>query len=112
MKSAITEKYPMIGFGASPVIQASIVRWAESQPDNPSLSEALRRLVELGLTIKAPPKQSGAERAERAKTLTADVIDSFPALTADTAETASRKRRLLRGPEEFRDVRINRTNKK
>lgn len=112
MKSAVTGKYPLMGFGASPVVRASIVRWAENQPDKPSLPEAVRRLVELGLTVKAPRRKSEAGRAERAKTLAANVIDSFPALTADTEETASRKRRLLKGPEEFRDVRIDRTNKK
>jgi hypothetical protein len=44
-----TGKDPLMGFRAPPDIRASIVRWAELQPDNPSLSEAIRRLVELGL---------------------------------------------------------------
>jgi hypothetical protein len=112
MTSAITGKDPLMGFHASPAMRASIVRWAESQSDKPSLSEALRRLVELGLTVKAPRKQSRTGRAERAKDLAAHVIDSFPALTADVEETASRKRRLLKGPEEFRDVRVDRAKKK
>ncbi len=43
---------PLMGFRADPVIRASIVRWAEKQPDMPSLSEAIRRLVELGLKAK------------------------------------------------------------
>jgi hypothetical protein len=43
---------PMMGFRASPVLRASIVRWAENQPDMPTLSEATRRLVELGLKVK------------------------------------------------------------
>jgi hypothetical protein len=37
---------PLMGFRADPVIRASIVRWAENQPDQPTLSEAIRRLVE------------------------------------------------------------------
>ena len=44
---------PMMGFRASPLLRASIVRWAESQPDMPTLSEATRRLVEIGLKAKA-----------------------------------------------------------
>jgi hypothetical protein len=40
---------PLMGFRADPVIRAAIVKWAENQPDTPSLSEAIRRLVELGL---------------------------------------------------------------
>jgi hypothetical protein len=43
---------PLMGFRADPVIRASIVRWAEKQPDMPTLSEAIRRLVELGLKAK------------------------------------------------------------
>jgi hypothetical protein len=44
-----TGRDPMMGFRASPVLRASIVKWAENQPDIPTLSEATRRLVELGL---------------------------------------------------------------
>jgi hypothetical protein len=43
---------PMIGFRADLITRAAIVRWAEKQPDMPSLSEAIRRLVELGLKAK------------------------------------------------------------
>jgi hypothetical protein len=92
-------------------MRASVVRWAESQSDNPSLSEAIRRLVELGLTVKARPKQSAPARAERAKDLAAKVIDSLPADRTNLEETASRKRRLLKGPEEFRDLRADRAKK-
>jgi hypothetical protein len=60
MKKAISAKHksvgrpatgitPMMGFRADPVTRAAIVRWAEKQPDMPTLSEAIRRLVELGL---------------------------------------------------------------
>jgi hypothetical protein len=53
----------------------------------------------------ARPKQSAPARAERAKDLAAKVIDSFSIHTTDVEETASRKRRLLNGPEEFRELR-------
>jgi hypothetical protein len=43
---------PLMGFRADPIIRAAIVRWAEEQPDMPTLSEAIRRLVELGLKAK------------------------------------------------------------
>jgi hypothetical protein len=101
-----------MGFRASPTMRASVVRWAESQSDNPSLSEAIRRLVELGLIVKARPRQSAPARAERAKDLAAKVIDNFPVDQTDADEAASRKRRLLKGPEEFRDVRVDRAKKK
>jgi hypothetical protein len=43
---------PLMGFRADPLTRAAIVKWAEYQPDKPSLSEAIRRLVELGLKAK------------------------------------------------------------
>jgi hypothetical protein len=78
-----------------------IVAWAAKQQDNPPRSEAIRRLVELGLTVKAnKPKQAPAERAARAKELAAKAIDSLTVGARDH-EKATRKRRLIKGPEEF-----------
>ena len=87
--------------------------WIAKQDDpKPTRPEAIRRLVGLGLTVRATkPKQAPQARAERAKDLAAKVIDSFP-LTTDVEETASRKRRLLKGPEEFRDLRVDRPKAK
>ena len=48
-----TGKDPMMGFRASPILRASIIEWAERQPDAPGLSEAARRLIEIGLKAKA-----------------------------------------------------------
>ena len=55
---------PLMGFRADPVIRASIVRWAEKQPDMPTLSEAIRRLVELGLTALENLAHRGAFGAD------------------------------------------------
>jgi hypothetical protein len=87
--------------------------WIAKQDDpKPTRPEAIRRLVELGLTVRATkPKQAPQARAERAKDLAAKVIDSFP-VTTDVEETASRKRRLLKGPEEFCDLRVDRPKAK
>jgi len=66
----------MVGFRADPVIRAAIVRWAEYQPDKPTLSEAIRRLVELGLKVKktksAPSERQRAALAD----LASKAIDS------------------------------------
>jgi hypothetical protein len=43
---------PMMGFRAPPVLRAAIVTWANKQADLPTLSEATRRLVEIGLKAK------------------------------------------------------------
>jgi len=42
----------MIGLRASDELRASIDAWAARQPDKPSRSEAIRRLVELGLSVR------------------------------------------------------------
>ena len=70
-------------------------------------SEAIRRLVELGLTVRIKPKQAPAGRADRAKELASKAIDSLAVGTVDHDEKASRKRRLIKGPEEFREVRVD-----
>jgi hypothetical protein len=102
---------PLMGFRADPVIRASIVRWAEKQPDAPTLSEAIRRLVELGLTVKPKPAPSERQRAAFAD-LASKAIDSLTAGTPNNDEKASRKRRLIKGPEEFREVRVDRPKAK
>lgn len=101
----------MMGFRAAPVLRASIVKWAENQPDMPSLSEATRRLVELGLTVKTKSVPSERQRAALAD-LASKAIDSLTVGKVDSDEKASRKRRLLKGPEEFRAVRVDRPNRK
>ncbi|KRR22277.1 hypothetical protein CQ13_29760 [Bradyrhizobium retamae] len=102
-----------MGFRADSATRAAIVRWAENQPDMPSLSEAIRRLVELGLAsaTKAPARRS-EKSATKAKELAANAIDRLRDSSARPEEQANRKRRLLKGPEEFQDVRVDRPKKK
>jgi hypothetical protein len=70
-------------------------------------STAIGRLVELGLTVKQPRKatvKSGARAAE----LAAKVIDSRADSAASPIERDERKRRLLKGPSAFREIRKDR----
>lgn len=103
---------PMMGFRAEPAIRAKVVRWAENQPDNPTLSEAIRRLVEIGLSKSTSSKKprvlsTAKEGAERAVELATDVIGKQMPNTSDE-EKATRRRRLIKGPSEFRNVRRDR----
>jgi hypothetical protein len=98
---------PLMGFRADPEIRAAIVRWAEQQPDDLTLSESVRRLVELGLTVRTKPKQAPATRADRAKELASKAIDKVTAGAPDDDVKANRKRRLIKGPEEFREDRVD-----
>ena len=98
---------PLMGFRADPEIRAAIVRWAEQQPDELTLSESVRRLVELGLTVSTKPKQAPATRADRAKELASKAIDKVTAGAPNDDVKANRKRRLIKGPEEFREDRVD-----
>ena len=99
---------PLMGFRASPVMRASVVRWAENQPDKPTLSEAIRRLVELGLTVKAPARAVSAPgRRLRAQELATKAIENIIDPAAPPEERAQRRRRLTKGPTEFRETRVD-----
>jgi hypothetical protein len=68
-------------------------------------SEAIRRLVELGLTVRTKPKQAPVASAARAKESASKAIDNLKVEAPDD-QKASRKRRLIKGPEEFREARV------
>jgi hypothetical protein len=101
-----TGQTPMMGFRATDQLRGAIVKWAEKQPDMPKLSEAVRRLVEIGLakdgkTARKPVRKGSTRAAE----LAGEVIDSRMAADATSDERETRKRRLVKGPSSFRDVR-------
>ena len=102
-----TERDPM-GFCATPVLRTAIVKWAENQPDLPSLSEATRRLVELGLTVKAKGRLPSDGQKLRAREMAGKAIDEMTDAAATPDDQATRKKRLLKGPEEFREVWVDR----
>jgi hypothetical protein len=72
-----------------------------------SRSDAFRRLVELGLTIKTKAKQPSVGRADRAKDLATKAINKMIDPSAPPEEQAQRRRRLTKGPSEFREDRVD-----
>jgi len=72
-----------------------------------SRPEAIRRLIEIGLTVKVRLRQPSRTHVERANEMAAKTIDGLVDPAASTEEVANRKRRLLKGPEEFREVRVD-----
>ena len=85
---------------------AAIDRWRHRQPDRPTRPEAIRRLVELPLASTTAKQQlsKGAKRkaAEMAESeIDRLVTDQF----ASGEERDQHKRRLIKGPREFRDIR-------
>jgi CRP/FNR family transcriptional regulator, cyclic AMP receptor protein len=55
------ESYPLVGFD-QPILDA-IEEWRLRQSQPPSMSQAIRDLVELGLAAAAPPSQSAASES-------------------------------------------------
>jgi hypothetical protein len=106
-----TGQDPVTAIRLSPQLRESVDAWAARQSDVPGRSEAIRRLVELGLTVKTKSAPSERQRAALAD-LASKAIDSLTVGTADSDEKASRKRRLIKGPEEFRAVRVDRPKRK
>jgi hypothetical protein len=96
-------------------VLASVEHWAMSQKDQPPRSQAIRRLVELGLTVKAKAAKGRAiteSQKVRASEMAGKTIDKMADTTAAPDDQATRKRGLLKGPEEFRAVRVDRPNRK
>jgi hypothetical protein len=48
---------PVTAVRLAPALKSQIEDWAKQQPDNPSRSEAIRRLVQLALAAKAKPRR-------------------------------------------------------
>jgi hypothetical protein len=103
---AASERAP-IGAPLPSGLLARVDRWAASQQDDPSRPEAIRRLVELGLAVT---QRAGAHtrRATKAAELASQEIDRLSDPSATDEERQLRKRRLIKGPKEFRDLPRNR----
>jgi hypothetical protein len=97
----------LIGLRLPPATLARVDRWAASQKDHPSRPEAVRRLVELGLGI-AQRAGVRTKKAAQAAEMASHEIDRLGDPSASDEERQVRKRRLIKGPNEFRDLRRNR----
>ena len=93
-------------------VRAGAEKWAAKQDDEPGRSEAIRRLVEIGLGSVKVARAQKRSNSPTARDLAAVQIDRLADSGAPAEEQASRKRHLLKGPEEFREARIDRPNAK
>ncbi len=96
---------PLYGVRIADALMKQIMDWAKSR--GATRSEAIRRLVELGLTVKTKAKQPSPARAARAKELAAKAIDKMIDPAAPPEERAQRRQRLTKGPTEFREARVD-----
>ena len=102
----------LIGVRIPPAGVADLDAWIKKNEPDLSRPEAIRRLVELGLTVKSLPKQTSRARAAKANAMAGKQLDELVDASASADQQATRKGRLLRGPEEFQSVRIDRPARK
>jgi hypothetical protein len=96
-----------------PAVLESLDSWIAKQKDGQSRPEAIRRLVELGLAVKTPAGPvSKPARSARAAELAAAQIEKMIDPSAPPEERAQRQRRVTKGPEEFREARVDRPKAK
>ena len=102
-----TGKGELIGVRIQPDQMSSLDAWISYQDDELSRPEAIRRLVELGLAdahrARARSK-TASDMAGTASDMAGREIDRMGDPLATDEERQSRKRRLLKGPKEFRDI--------
>jgi ribosomal protein L19E len=99
-----TGQAPVSAIRLSVELTQAIDRWA-ARNKAASRSEAIRRLVELGLVGSDPAKHTSRKAAAKASDMAGRRIDKIGDPSATAEERQDRKRRLIKGPREFREMR-------
>ena len=91
---------------------ASLDDWRRKQANQPSRAEAIRSLVESGLNHLSHSPSGRLSHASRAQAsaMAGEVVDRLTDASAPLAEQAKRKRKLIHGPREFREMRQDQRN--
>jgi hypothetical protein len=107
-----TEIGTLIGVRWNKAQLAAIDQWRRDQPDRSTRAEAIRRLVELAVTSATATRQLSKGSKRKAAEMAEREIDRVvPDQLASGEERAQRKRRLVKGPREFRDIRADQPKK-
>ena len=96
-------------------LRGAVVKWAENQSDTPQIPAAVRRLVELGLAAeqaaaegKSVKRTRNSNQQARASEMAGKVIDNMIDGATTNEDKVYRKRRLIKGPDEFQKLREDR----
>ena len=100
-----------------PPLLANLDKWIIDQQDAPSRPEAIRRLVERALADKGATSSPIREPARHAKAgqaaeLASRAVEQKTDKSQPVDEQKSRRRALIRGPKEFRDIREDQPKRK
>jgi hypothetical protein len=96
-----------IGVRCHNTLLESIDEWRRSEPDRPTRAKAIRRLVEQALAGKSVNRPPSKEAARKASKLAARELEKLGSQSLLEPDLQQRKRALIRGPKEFRDIRAD-----
>jgi metal-responsive CopG/Arc/MetJ family transcriptional regulator len=91
----------MVGLRLPQEFTNRVDQWARQ--NRVTRSEAIRRLVEIALAGTSPKQRSRTARS-KARELANAQLEALLDPTVPTEERQRRKRRLIKGPQEFREV--------
>jgi len=98
----------LVGVRVQPDMAKLLDDWRRKQDDLPGRPEAIRRLVELGLTVKMQARPvSKPGRRLRAQELATKAIEQVIDPSTAQEERVQRRRQLTKGPPEFREARLD-----
>jgi hypothetical protein len=84
---------------------ANLDNWISKQRTQQTRPEAIRRLVELAIAHSSHPARPSKQKARKASDLADRTADRLVDKSMPLEEKQRRKRALIKGPKEFRDVR-------
>src|SRR6185437_11581607 len=100
-----TGKGELIGVRILPPLLKKLDAWINGQVPRPSRPEAIRGFIKRGLAGPWRDRSAGKRKAEKASELAARAAEQLVDQSLPPEEQQRRKRALIKGPKEFRDIR-------
>jgi hypothetical protein len=101
----MTGKGELIGVRLLPPLLKKLDAWITGQVPRPSRPEAIRGFLKRGLAGPWNDRSAGKRKAEKASELAARAADRVIDRSMPPEEQQRRKRALIKGPKEFREIR-------
>jgi hypothetical protein len=89
-----------------PSLLSGLDSWIAEQAGSPTRPEAVRRLLERALGAEPSAPRARSKGAPKAAEMASHEINKLGDKSATDEERATRKRRLISGPKEFRGIRL------
>ena len=100
-----TGKDPQVVVRMPAALIAEVDAWGTA--NDAMRSEAIRLLVKLGLSVPSKARKQSPSGSDRAKELATKAVEGIINPSVPAEERALRRRRLTKGPTEFREDRVD-----